>query len=334
MEAMRVRITSITENYVDMLLADEPRVSRAGLFHHFDPKRACPIGENGIALLVDVEWDRYSYRLLFDTGMTDKVLLHNAAALGVNLGQLDHVVVSHGHPDHYGGLSGLLASREAPLPVSIHPDAFLPRYLRLASGEVAPFYNSDLSPGSIQDLGGRVVAHKGPLEVGPSMVATGEIPREVPFEAPSTRTDTPNALLQVKDAHVCADVVEDDQALAITVGDGVIVLVGCSHAGVVNSVRHAMKLTGKDHVIGVFGGFHLGFPGVPEEKTSSTIEALGDIGVEMLCPMHCTGMQAMMEMRRALPERFVMNCTGTRVEFDSATIDIRARPPRSGARRT
>jgi 7,8-dihydropterin-6-yl-methyl-4-(beta-D-ribofuranosyl)aminobenzene 5'-phosphate synthase len=333
-DTLRARITSVTENYVDMLLADEENVSRAGLFHHFDPKRTPPIGENGIALLVELDWGRYSYRALFDTGMTGRVLLHNAAALGLDLGEIDHVVISHGHPDHYGGLRGLLESRAASVPISIHPDAFLPRYLRLASGEVAPFYNSDLSPGALDAAGGRVVGHKGPLEVGPGLIATGEIPRNVAFEAPSVRTDTPNALLQVKDAHVCADVVEDDQALVVQIADGIIVLVGCSHAGVVNSIRHAIELTGKERVLGVFGGFHLGFPGVPEEKTRATIEALREIGVEMLCPMHCTGMHAMMEMRRALPEQFVMNCTGTRVDFDAAAIEIRTRPSPGGARRS
>jgi 7,8-dihydropterin-6-yl-methyl-4-(beta-D-ribofuranosyl)aminobenzene 5'-phosphate synthase len=128
-------------------------------------------------------------------------------------------------------------------------------------------------------------------------------------------------------------VVPDDQALAITIGDGLIVLVGCSHAGIINSIRRAIELTGRERVIGVFGGFHLGFPGVPREKTKATIDALGEIGVEMLCPMHCTGMQAMMEIRQALPDSFVMNCTGTRVDFDQSSIEIRT-THRKGARRT
>lgn len=322
MDPVSVSITSITENYVDMLLADEPDVDRAGLFHHFDPKRSNPIGENGIALLVEARWGRYEYRTLFDTGMTGKVLLHNAAALDKDLGALDHIVVSHGHPDHYGGLTDLLASREASVPVSIHPEAFDPRYLRLASGQVAPYYNSDLTEASIDAAGGRIVGHRGPMEIGPGMIATGEIPREVDFEAPSTRTDTPNALLQLKDGHCCADVVTDDQALVLRVGDGIIVLVGCSHAGVVNSVRYAMKITDCEHVLGVFGGFHLGFPGVPEAKTEATIAAFEEMDIEMLCPMHCTGMRAMMEIARRLPDSFTMNCTGTTVHLSPRTIQV------------
>jgi 7,8-dihydropterin-6-yl-methyl-4-(beta-D-ribofuranosyl)aminobenzene 5'-phosphate synthase len=309
-----VVLTTLTENYVDMLLPDGPKVTRAGLAHHFDPKCACPVAENGVAFHVDVQWGRYSYRALFDTGMTGPVLQHNAAALSIDLQAIDHAIISHGHPDHYGGLMGFLETREAPVPLSMHADAFLPRYLRLASGQVAPFYNQDLTQASIEEVGGRVILHKGPLEVGPGLIATGEIPRELDFEMPPSRIDTPNALIQLIDGEMQPDAVPDDQALVIEVGsDGIAVLCGCSHAGVINTVRHAMKITDRQRVVGVFGGFHLGFPGIPESKTEKTIEALRDIGVEMLCPMHCTGMRAMMEIARAFPDQFLLNCTGSRV---------------------
>jgi 7,8-dihydropterin-6-yl-methyl-4-(beta-D-ribofuranosyl)aminobenzene 5'-phosphate synthase len=314
----RVVITTLVENYVDMLLADEPNVTRAGLAHHFDPKEVNPIGENGVALHVRVEWGRYTYNLLFDTGMSSTVLLHNAAAMGTDLGDVDHVVISHGHPDHYGGLLGLLQSRSAPVPVSIHSDAFAPRYLRLASGQVAPFYNHDLTRAAIESAGGVVVSNRGPLEVGPGAIATGEIPRVVEFEKPPSRVDTPNALIQVRDGRMEADAVTDDQALVLNVGsEGIIVLTGCSHAGIINTIQHAIATTGRSRVLGVFGGFHLGFPGTPDSKTDSTIEALREIGSELLCPMHCTGMQAMMRIREAFPGEFLLNCTGTQVVIEA-----------------
>jgi 7,8-dihydropterin-6-yl-methyl-4-(beta-D-ribofuranosyl)aminobenzene 5'-phosphate synthase len=123
-----VTITTITENYVDMLLAHELGVERAGLAHHFDSKRTCPIGENGLALHVEVEYGGgRRCRVLFDTGMSYAVLAHNAAALGIDLDQVDHVVISHGHPDHYGGLLGMLKQRSAPVPVAIHEEAFAAR---------------------------------------------------------------------------------------------------------------------------------------------------------------------------------------------------------------
>jgi 7,8-dihydropterin-6-yl-methyl-4-(beta-D-ribofuranosyl)aminobenzene 5'-phosphate synthase len=310
----RVVVTTVVENYVDMLLADEPRVTRAGLAHHFDPKKQNPIGENGVALHVKLEWDRYEYNILFDTAMSGKVMLHNAAALGLDMGALDHIVISHGHPDHYGGLIDLLASRPAPVPVSLGEAAFVPRYLRLASGQVAPFYNQGFTREAIERVGGRVVAHDGALEVGPGTIATGAIPREVDFEMPSQNITTPNALIQVVKGHMGPDSVPDDQAMVVNVGeDGIVIFVGCSHAGIINTIRQAIELSGRSRVLGVFGGFHLGFPGTPEAKTLKTIEALKEMEVELLCPMHCTGMQAMMQIRSAFPDRFLLNCTGTQV---------------------
>jgi 7,8-dihydropterin-6-yl-methyl-4-(beta-D-ribofuranosyl)aminobenzene 5'-phosphate synthase len=314
----RITLTTLVENYVDMLLKDEPNVTRAGLAHHFDPKKENPVGENGVAIHALVEWDRYRYELLFDTGMSGPPLLHNARALNVDLNQLDHVVISHGHPDHYGGLLELLGSRSAPVPVSIHPDAFLPRYLRLASGQVAPFYNHGLTRDSVEAAGGCVVSHNGPLEVGPGCLATGEIPRTVEFEVPPERIDSPNALIQLRDGQMVPDAVIDDQAVVINVGeDGIVVLTGCSHAGIINTVRHAIEVSGRSRVRGVFGGFHLGFPGTPEAKTESTIDALRELDIELLCPMHCTGMAAMMRIAQEFPEQFLLNCTGTTVVIEA-----------------
>lgn len=312
-----VVITSITENYVDMLLADTPKVRRAGLIHHFDPKRTPILGENGIALHVEVNWGPYSYRVLFDTGMTGRVLLGNAEALGLDLGAVDHIVISHGHPDHYGALADLLIARGAAVPIALNGGAFLPRYLRLATGQVAPYYNHDLTEARLWDIGGRPVLHRGPLEVGPGMIATGEIPREVDFERPSNDITTPNALIQLVDGEMKPDTVPDDQALVIEVGtDGIIVLVGCSHAGIINTIRHAIKITGRERVVGVLGGFHLGFPGTPPEKTLRTIEALKDMQVETICPMHCTGMPAIIEIGKAFPDQFVLGAAGTRFTFE------------------
>jgi 7,8-dihydropterin-6-yl-methyl-4-(beta-D-ribofuranosyl)aminobenzene 5'-phosphate synthase len=250
--------------------------------------------------------------------MSEQVLLHNAGALSIDLAELDHIVISHGHPDHYGGLIGLLEHRAASVPVSIGAAAFMPRYLRLESGQVAPFYNQGFTREALEASGGRVVVHDGALHVGPFSVATGAIPREVEFEMPSGTITTPNALIQVVDGQMGHDAVPDDQAMVVGVGDdGIIVFVGCSHAGVINTLRQAVALSGRSRIRAVFGGFHLGFPGTPESKTDKTIEALREMEVELLCPMHCTGMPAMMKLRDAFPDQFLLNCTGTTVVIDA-----------------
>jgi 7,8-dihydropterin-6-yl-methyl-4-(beta-D-ribofuranosyl)aminobenzene 5'-phosphate synthase len=203
--------------------------------------------------------------------------------------------------------------------VSMHPDALMPRYLRLATGQVAPYYNHDLSLGAVEAAGGRPVLHTGPLEVGPGLIASGAIPRTVDFEAAAADIDAPNALIQLRDHCAAPDTVPDDQMLVIEVGtDGIIVLLGCSHAGVINSLHHAMELTGRSRVIAVIGGFHLGFPGTPAEKVDHTIEQLREIRPEIVCPMHCTGMAAIAAIGKAFPDNFLLNCTGTRLELDSS----------------
>lgn len=313
----KVTITTIADNYVDMLLPDLlPDVRRLGLIHHFDPAMVPPRGENGISFLVRVERLGVERCLLFDTSLTSDVLLHNFSATRRRPSDLSAVVLSHGHPDHHGGLDGLLAALGRPLPVLLHPDAFLPRYLRLPSGEIAPHYNHALTPDRIEARGGAVTANRGPIEVIDGVFATGEIAREVDFEMPAAPGERDPGLFHLRDGVLVADSVPDDQALAINVaGLGLIVLTGCSHAGVINTIRCAQRITGESRVHAVMGGFHLGFPGIPDSKTDDTIAALRELDARTIAPMHCTGMRATMEIARALPDRFLLNVAGTSVTF-------------------
>lgn len=320
-----LEVLVLVENQVDMLLADQDPeqgdlhcVTRAGLVQHFDPKEAPPLAENGLSLLVTARRGRYATRILFDVGLTGTALAHNLAVLGEDPSTIDHVVVSHGHPDHYGGIHRFLELVGHPVPVATHPDAFLPRYAVMADGRTSPFYNAAFNADSIEEGGGRLVRNRDALDLGWGVTTTGEIPREVAFEGPRPPAE-PGApgLYQVgHDGHVGLDEVWDEQGLVVDVaGEGLVVLTGCAHAGVVNTVRQAMRMRPDRPVRAVMGGFHLGFPTTPQENVAHTVQALGDLEVGMVMPMHCSGLRAHTAFSTGLPASYVQPAVGTVLHF-------------------
>jgi 7,8-dihydropterin-6-yl-methyl-4-(beta-D-ribofuranosyl)aminobenzene 5'-phosphate synthase len=312
----RVTVTTLAENYVDMLLPDGDGYRRLGLIHHFDPRVVTPQAENGISFLVEVEHRGRVRTVLFDTGLTSEVLLHNFLATSHSPSELSAVVLSHGHPDHYGGPNGLLVAREHALPVVVHPDAFLPRYLRLPTGEIAPHYNGALQAGALESRGAAITPNRSALEVIDGVFATGAIPRRMDFEQTGGQDVLDPGLFHLIDGDVVPDVVPDDQALAINVrGKGLVVLTGCSHAGVINTIRSAQQVTGVSEVHAVMGGFHLGFPGIPASKTAATIAAIQELDPRVVAPMHCTGFAAMARFAQELPDQFFLNVAGTAITF-------------------
>lgn len=192
-------------------------------------------------------------------------------------------------------------------------------YLRLPGGEVAPHYNYELSAAQIEDRGGALTFNRGAIEIVDGVFATGEIAREVDFERAGEQGEREAGLFRLDDAgSLEVDSVPDDQALVIEVaGLGLVVLTGCSHAGVINTVRAAQRVTGVERVHAVMGGFHLGFPDIPEEKVERTIEAMEEIGPAVVAPMHCTGMRATARFMERMPDRFLLNLTGTTVTFEA-----------------
>ncbi|QNN54580.1 MBL fold metallo-hydrolase [Nocardioides mesophilus] len=320
-----VEVLVLVENQVDMLLADQHPsegdlhcVTRAGLVQHFDPKEVPPVAENGLSLLVTARRGRYATRVLFDVGLTGTALAHNLAALGEDPSTIDHVVISHGHPDHYGGIHRFLDLVGHPVPVATHPDAFLPRYAVMGDGRTSSFYNAAFNAPQIEDGGGRLVLNRDAIDLGWGITTTGEIPREVAFEGPRppAAPGAPGLYQVARDGHYGLDEVWDEQGLVIDVaGEGLVVLTGCAHAGVVNTVRQAMRLRPDRPVRAVMGGFHLGFPTTPGENVAHTVRALGDLGVGTIMPMHCSGLRAHTAFSTELANSYVQPAVGTVLRF-------------------
>ena len=309
-----ITITTLVENYVDMLIMNTERVKRPGLAFHFDPRNKPIQAENGLSMLVDISFADQRYRILFDAGLSDSVILHNMSALKISPDIIDHAVISHGHPDHYGGLLTVLKARSVPLPVLIHPNAFLTRYVVPGNGWVIPYYNQSLRKEELEAAGGRLVLATKSVQMGPAAFTTGEIPFTTPFEPPGPAAGTPSSLRCLKDGKFEEDETADDLALIVCLKDkGLVVVSGCAHAGIINTIRHAQAVTGIEKVHAIFGGFHLGFPGIPQEKSDKTIEELKRLKPSIVSPMHCSGFHTLAAVAREMPEAFLLNTAGAQI---------------------
>jgi len=322
-QADSVEITVLVENWVDMLLPDLDlgnggHCVRSGLIDHFDQRRVPPQAENGISLLVSARSGRHTSTALFDVGLTGSVLLHNLAALRVDAGQIEHVVISHGHPDHFGGLFSFLDTVDRTIPVVTHSDAFLPRYAVMADGRTSPYYNQAFTVGNVEQRGGCPVLSGGALDLGCGMLTTGFVPRAVPFEGPvEPKAPHGPGLYQVReDGSYGLDEVRDEQGLVIDVKDrGLVVLTGCAHAGVLNTIDRAREVCGPKPVHAVLGGFHLGFPTAPERNVKLTVEGMREREVSHVIPMHCSGLPAHAAFRDQMPGRYLQPAVGTVLRF-------------------
>ena len=250
---------------------------------------------------------------MFDTGASPDGLAVNAERLGVDVGALQGVVLSHGHFDHAGGFDGLARLRgRSGLPLTVHPGGLDPQAPGAARrpGLEMP----TLSRGALEREGFEVIERRQPSLLAGGALITGEVDRVTEFE----RGMPPPH--QAWDGHGWRHdpAVIDDQALVVNVrGRGLVIITGCGHAGVVNIVRHAMRLTGVRRLLAVIGGFHLSGPAF-EPVIPPTVAALTELAPELIVPGHCTGWRAQHALAAELPDAWVQSSVGTTYTLSAA----------------
>jgi 7,8-dihydropterin-6-yl-methyl-4-(beta-D-ribofuranosyl)aminobenzene 5'-phosphate synthase len=317
-----ITVTTLVDNFFDALLASSEGVTRpspasgAVTAPQFESGRTVAglRAEHGFSALVTVRRGSTESMLLFDTGASPDGLAVNAQRLGLGLGDLQGVVLSHGHFDHAGGFDGLARLRgRSGLPLTVHPAAWTRRRLAPPGGQ--PFEMPTLSPGALAREGFQLIERRQPsVLVDGSILITGEVERTTGFERGMPPA---HQAWDGRDWHHDAEVI-DDQALVVHVrGQGLVVLSGCGHAGIVNIVRHAMRLTGVPQLHAVIGGFHLSGPAF-EPIIAPTVLALTELAPAMIVPGHCTGWRAQHTLAAALPDAWVPSSVGSSYRLSAA----------------
>ena len=299
-----VTVEILVDNFFDVF---EP--SKPGIVERVAPGRLPKplIAAHGLAFWVTLTRNGRATRILMDTANSPLPLFNNLEALGHEPKEADALVVTHGHPDHYGGLLEFLDRRQAPLPVYLHEDAYLPKVLITPRGRIGPW---KLERRELEDRGVDLHENRGPVLVQDLAMLTGTVEATTPYETP-----LPGAKRVVNGTEE-HDTFSDEQALVMNVKDrGLVVIGGCCHPGVVNMVKYAQKLTGVQRVAAILGGFHLTVGG--EHLIRETIQGLKELNPGIILAGHCTGFKALTQLALNFPDTFMVSCVGTKLMIGS-----------------
>lgn len=313
-------ITVLVENVSDMLIAGSEGIERASLpgsptipiSTMVSPAPEVLVAEHGFSALIEMSQAGATRHVLFDTGVSPQGMTENMRRLEVDPKDIGALVMSHGHVDHTGGLDGFIrAVGRRNLPVMLHPDFWLQRRLALPGAE--PWELPATSRSALTGAGFEIIESRQPsFLLDRSLLVTGEVARTTEFEqgfpiheAKRDGAWTPDPL------------VLDEQAVVVNLrGKGLVILTGCGHAGIVNMVRYARRLTGVDQVHAVIGGFHL-TGGLFEPIIGPTVDALAKLHPALVMPGHCSGWRAQQELAARMPEAYAHPSVGTKLTFSA-----------------
>jgi len=279
---MTIRITTLSEN----------TASLANLTWSF-------LAEYALSILVEVE----GLKILLDTGLSISAA-YNAHILGIDLSSVDKIVLSHGHSDHTGGLREILMET-GKVEVIAHPNIWDTKYVCIGGEERfagTPFRQEDL-----ESLGASFNLTREPVWITDNIVTTGEIPMTTDYE----KVDP--CLFVKEGSAMHPDPCADDLALIIKTEEGLVVISGCAHRGIINTLRHAQNLTGENRINAVIGGTHL--TSVSEAGLEKTIADLRKMNIKRLGACHCTEFHALSRLAQEFSGIFFLNNAGTKFEL-------------------
>lgn len=277
---MKTKLTILCENSVDVPIG--------------------VIGEHGFACYVETEKGNY----LFDTGQ-GFAIVQNAIALKKDLGAIEAIMISHGHYDHTGGLPAVLQIKGR-VGVYGHPDIFVERIW--SSEGKTRFIGIQHTRSYLETLGADFRLGTEMIEIGPGVFLTGEIPRKSEFE----KGDANMIACLANGEKIQPDPLKDDLSLVIDSDKGLILVLGCAHAGMINIIEYAMEKMNRDKIHAILGGTHLGFSN--EEQFDETLKVIDKYKIDFIGVSHCTGLLKASMLHAKFKERFFFGTVGSTLE--------------------
>ena len=257
------------------------------------------LAEWGLSILIETD----TTSILLDTGQGISAS-HNAGLLKVDLSKVDRIVISHGHSDHTGGLREILRQIGKEVEIIAHPDIWATKYAR-RQGQPDRYIGIPFQRQELEGLGALFILTTKPVNIADGIMTTGEITMVTEFEQIEP-------YLIVKDGtEFKPDSLRDDMGLIISTELGLVIVLGCAHRGIINTLYHAQQLTGMKAIYMVIGGCHL--IGADQDRTALTIAALRELGVQRISVSHCTGLPAAAMMAHEFGDSFFFNNAGTRI---------------------